>query len=274
MQRSGRTQREQVLASRIEGLDANPAPDCAVLADKHIVAKTVPASLARRTARRVSLGAASIAVVTGGIVINLTILTDGSWGPGGLTLGASGVARADAAPLRIDTTATSSAPRTTTSARHATSTTAPAEQRAIQRITFETPNSFPQQPDRGGALTPPATNPRPPSTSTTTRPAPPETSPSPPTSSTTQTPTTDPHSPIPMQHYAVSNGANVSVSSPDGVTVSVVATVRYGWHVDHKTASGTEVRMRFENVNWIVEWRVSIDHGKLQRTIKRIPKDD
>ena len=255
------------------GLGANPAPDFGVLADKHIVAKTVPASLARRTARRASLGAASIAVVAGGIVINLTILTDGSWGPGGLTLGASGIARADAAPLRIEATDTASAARTPTATRTPTSTTTGAEQTIRQRITFATPNSFSLQPDGGGALTPPVTNPLPgtqPSTSTTTHPALPTTSSSAPASSTT----IDPHSPIPTQHYAVSNGANVSVSSLDGLTVNVVATVRYGWRVDHKTASGTEVRMRFENPNWIVEWRVSIDHGKLQRTIRRIPKDD
>lgn len=218
--------------------------------------------LPRRIVRRGAFGVASLALAAGGIAVNLSILGNNGWGPGGLTLGAAGVARADVASAPDLSTASSIAPRKPAKVRPSsqvgpssdvTTTTTQSNPRRPQTFTSPTAQTTPTAEPTDGSVAPAPTtttsrNPR--STTTTSAPGP----------GVTQT-------------FSPAAGVRITATTFDEKTLNVTVKFANGWSGDTKR-SGTNVRMRFRNDRFVIEWHGWVEDGKIKRSYERIPIDD
>ena len=230
-----------------------------IFADKSLMAREWSHLMTHRVIRLLAVVTSATALVLAGIALNLGILSNRHWGPGGLTLGASGVARSEPSP----TTSEIQTPKTTTTIRRAattsTSSIPPATNSVVPRpFQPDTPTSasFPTETTIVDITDPPGTTIAP---TTTTRRKP--------------NPTTTAPALGEPQVFRVATYARATAEFTTQNSLKVTAAVKRGWTVDKPMKTGRDVTMKFRNGLVEVTFHVWIKNGDIQSTSKRVRHD-
>ncbi len=206
-------------------------------------------------------------MVTAGIALNLSILSNAHWGPGGLSLGASGERAAAAA------TPTKTTPKDSSTMPTSTRRSKSRPEQATTTLGSAKPRPFSTR------ITPPATEPtaaQPPihiEPKTTTKPKTPTTQPSETTTETFETTTTN--GSTYSKHIVKINpllAIIVTAISADRVTVTLAPTT-HGWTAPALPKSGHDISIVLSNGRDRIEFRAWFDNGKLHTAFHRILQD-
>ncbi len=202
--------------------------------------------------------AAAVATLTAGIAVNLGILSNGHWGPGGLTLGAAGV---EIPAAQANGTTTSSIARrvpssTTTRQTDQTTTTSTTQSGTAQ--SFGRRNTHTSSAPTPTA--PPVTNPPP----TTVQPKP---------ASHPETTTTTERKEQQKVTFRVNKNATDAATVFDHETLKVRASVTGKLTVEDAKKSGTDVTLVFHDGPTEIHWRAWIKDGKVKTSTTTVRHD-
>lgn len=231
-----------------------------IFADKSLMAREWSHLMTHRVIRFLAVVTTATAVVLAGIALNLGILSNRHWGPGGLTLGASGVARSEPNPTTREIQTTK---KTTTTIRRAAATTTssiPTADNSVVPRPFQpdtpTSASFSTETTIFDITDPPGTTIAP---TTTTRRKP--------------NPTTTAPALGEPQVFRVATYARATAEFATQNSLKVTAAVKRGWTVDQAVKTGRDVTMKFRNGLVEVTFHVWIKNGDIQSTNERVRHD-
>ncbi len=228
------------------------------IADTSLMARAKSSLMTHRVVRFLAVFMTATAVVVAGITLNLGILSNDRWGPGGLTLGAAGVVKTDdTAPINPRG---SDSPSTTRRRISASTTTvlAPSE-------STNGDGSKPFQPSSRPSSAP--TEATQPSGVTSTSAAPEVTTTTKRKPTTTTTDLGDP------QQFRVATWAIATVRFTSPSKLRVTTSLKRGWTVDEPVRTGDDITMEFRNGPVEVTFRVWINDGEIESTSKRVKHD-